>query len=133
MSGLLAGIDPDGTPRLYLTEPSGTHTEWTANAVGKNSSTVKEFLEKNYDKMMENMENAEGAEETISHSSTAHLAIRSLLEVVQTGASSIDVAILTKEPSIAFLSAATIESIIQSIEKEKEAEMERKRRPLIQP
>ena len=106
-----------------------------ANAVGQNASTVREFLEKNYDGMLEHKADVGGqtAKEAVLNSSTTHLAIRSLLEIVQTGASSIDVAVITKEPFITFLSTDTIESIIQSIEKEKEAEMEKKRRPLIQP
>lgn len=35
-----AGFDPDGLPCLYQTDPSGTFSEWTANAIGRNSKTV---------------------------------------------------------------------------------------------
>ena len=27
-SCLIAGFDPDSTPHLYVTDPSGTYTEW---------------------------------------------------------------------------------------------------------
>ena len=48
ISCLITGFDYDGTPRLYQTDPSGTYHEWKANAIGRNTKTVREFLEKNY-------------------------------------------------------------------------------------
>ena len=48
ISCLITGFDYDGTPRLYQTDPSGTYHEWKANAIGRNSKTVWEFLEKSY-------------------------------------------------------------------------------------
>lgn len=37
------GFDPEGKPCLYQTDPSGTFSEWTANAIGRNSKTVRSF------------------------------------------------------------------------------------------
>merc|ERR1739845_286030 len=45
ISCLITGFDYDGTARLYQTDPSGTYHEWKANAIGRNSKTVREFLE----------------------------------------------------------------------------------------
>ena len=85
ISTLLIGFDPNDTrPRLYQTEPSGMYSAWKASAIGRSSQVVREFLEKNYKADM-------SSEETIK------LAIKSLLEVVQTGAKS------TYQPPVASL------------------------------
>lgn len=68
LSTLIVGFDPySGTPALYQTDPSGTFSAWKANATGRNSNSIREFLEKNY-------------KET-SGQETIKLAIRALLEV----------------------------------------------------
>jgi proteasome alpha subunit len=46
---LIAGVDPDGTPRLYETDPSGTVDGWKAVAVGADRGDVQAFLEEQYD------------------------------------------------------------------------------------
>lgn len=68
LSTLIIGFDPyTGAPSLYQTDPSGTFSAWKANATGRNSNSIREFLEKNY-------------KET-SGQETVKLAIRALLEV----------------------------------------------------
>ena len=62
---IIQGFDDDGTARLYQTDPSGTYAEWKANAIGRNAKTVREFLEKNYDK-----------EKVVSKDETVKLAIK---------------------------------------------------------
>lgn len=52
-----------------------------ANAIGRSSKTVREFLEKNY-------------KEDFSREETIKLAIKSLLEVVQTGAKNIEICVM---------------------------------------
>jgi 20S proteasome subunit alpha 4 len=74
ISTLIVGFDKgDKTPRLYQTEPSGIYSAWKANAIGRSSKTVREFLERNH-------------KEDMDREATIQLTIKSLLEVVQTGA-----------------------------------------------
>jgi 20S proteasome subunit alpha 4 len=68
ISTLIVGFDPyTKAPSLYQTDPSGTFSAWKANATGRNSNSVREFLEKNYTE-------TSGIE-------TVKLAVRALLEV----------------------------------------------------
>jgi len=52
-----------------------------ANAIGRSSKTVREFLERNYKEAMDREE-------------TLKLTVKSLLEVVQTGAKNIEIALM---------------------------------------
>ena len=60
----------DGKPKLYQTEPSGAYNEWKANAIGRNASNLREFLEKKWEPEMGNKE-------------AIKLSIETLLEVVE--------------------------------------------------
>lgn len=100
ISTLIVGFDPQDTrPRLYQTEPSGIYSSWKvcgrsdnwrvimliasskANAIGRSSKTVREFLEKNH-------------KDDMSRDEAIKLTIKSLLEVVQTGAKNIEISIM---------------------------------------
>jgi 20S proteasome subunit alpha 4 len=78
----MVGFDYDGTSHLYQTDPSGTYHEWKANAIGRNAKSVREFLEKNYTEEISN-----------SDASCIKLCIRALLEVVQSGAKNVEIAV----------------------------------------
>ena len=54
---------------------------WKACAIGRASKTVREFLEKNYT-------------ENLSRDETIKLTVKSLLEVVQTGAKNIEISVM---------------------------------------
>ncbi|EMR10247.1 hypothetical protein PNEG_01516 [Pneumocystis murina B123] len=115
VSTLIVGFDPnDVVPKLYQTEPAGIYTSWKANSIGKSSKTVREFLEKNY---KENMDRNEAIK----------LAIKSLLEVIQTGSKNIEIAVMSYGKKIEFLTCDDIDAVIKEISAEKEQESNRKK------
>lgn len=83
VSCLIVGFDVSGGPKLFLTEPSGSFSAWQAHAIGKNSKTVTEFLEKHY-------------EEAVENEATLKLAIKALLQVVESGSRNIEVAVMLR-------------------------------------
>ncbi|KAM7524051.1 hypothetical protein LguiA_013953 [Lonicera macranthoides] len=146
LSTLIVGFDPyNDVPSLYQTDPSGTFSAWKANATGRNSNSMREFLEKNY-------------KET-SGQETIKLAIRALLEasicsplhhlisyfiylliftvfsylvranVVESGGKNIEVAVMTKEHGLRQLDEAEIDAIVAEIEAEKAAAEAAKKGP----
>ncbi|XP_058815812.1 proteasome subunit alpha type-7-1 [Topomyia yanbarensis] len=116
ISCLIGGFDYDGMPHLYQTEPSGIYYEWKANATGRAAKTVREFLEKYY--TTEQVETEEGA---------IKLAIKALLEVVQSGQKNLEVAVMKRNQPMQMLDADTIAKYVAIIEKEKEEEAEKKK------
>merc|ERR1712168_667232 len=117
LSALIVGFDYDGTPRLYQTDPSGTYHEWKANAIGRSSKTAQEFLEKNY-----NDEEIESDEYVIK------LALKGLLEVVQTGSKNVELAVMKRGGGMKLLETDEVAKYVAEIEKEKEEEAEKKKK-----
>jgi len=116
ISALITGFDLDGRPHLYQTEPSGTYHEWKANATGRNAKTVREFLEQKY-----------SPEVVSTEEGTVKLAIKALLEVVQSGGKNLEIAIMPRGKTLKMLSVEEIEKIVGDIEKEKEEEAKKKK------
>jgi len=116
ISMLIVGFDYDGTSHLYQTDPSGTYHEWKANAIGRSSKTVQEYLEKNY-----------SDDEVGSDNYVIKLALKALLEVVQTGSKNVELAIMKKGGPMRLLEVDEIEEYVKMIETEKEAEAEKKK------
>ncbi|KAI0480810.1 proteasome component pre6 [Xylariaceae sp. FL0804] len=116
ISTLVVGFDPGNstTPRLYQTEPSGIYSAWKANAIGRSSKTVREFLERNY-------------RDGMDREATIRLAIKSLLEVVQTGAKNIEIAVMAPGKTIEMLPVDDIEGYVKNIEQEKQEEAAKKK------
>lgn len=107
ISTLVVGFDPLGRPALYQTDPSGTYSAWKANAIGRNSKTVREFLEKNYAET--------GGRDTLK------LALRALTEVVEGSSKNIEVALVEREGGLRFLADDEVDSLVKEIEEEKAA------------
>lgn len=115
ISTLIVGFDPLGKPCLYQTDPSGTYSAWKANATGRNSKTVREYLEKNF-------------EET-SGDDTVKLAIKSLMEVVEPGSKNIEIAVMRSDTGLTFLSDEDVDKFTAEIEAEKAAAEAAKKGP----
>eukprot|EP01137_Pigoraptor_chileana_P002291 Opistho-2@40915 len=120
ISTLIMGFDYDGSPRLYQTDPSGIYSAWKASATGRSSKTVREYLEKHYSN-----EVADSDHETVK------LAIKALLEVVQSGSKNIEIAVMRRNQPVQSLDLSEIESLVAEIEKEKEAEAAKKKEPQV--
>lgn len=121
---LIAGFDTnDATPKLYQTEPSGIFNAWKANAIGRSSKTVREFLEKNYESSMD-----AAASDEANEQATVKLTVKALLEVVQTGAKNIEICVVKPQGVVQHLSVAEIQVFVDELEAEKQAEAEKKRK-----
>ncbi|KAI3438232.1 hypothetical protein D9Q98_000669 [Chlorella vulgaris] len=107
ISTLIVGFDPLGRPALYQTDPSGSYSAWKANAIGRNSKTVREYLEKNY-------------AET-SGRETMKLALKALVEVVEGSSKNIEVAVVEKEGGLRFLADDEVDALVKELEEEKAA------------
>ena len=102
------------SPVIYLTEPSGVHSEWKANAIGRGGKTVREFFEKAF-------------VEDLSAADAIKMTVRGLLEVVQTGAANIEIAVMTADNAVKQLSLEEIQAAIDEVENEKAEEAEKRR------
>ena len=85
-----------------------------ANAIGRSAKTVREFLERNHKDGMERDE-------------AIRLAVKSLLEVVQTGARNIEIAVLAPGAALEMLPAEKVEDYVKGIEQEKQEEAAKKK------
>lgn len=85
-----------------------------ANAIGRSSKTVREFLERNH-------------KDDMSRDDTIKLTIKSLLEVVQTGAKNIEIAIMAPGKTMEMLPMEEIESYVKNVEAEKQEEAAKKK------
>ena len=69
---LVGGVENDGTPRLYETDPSGTPYEWKAVAIGGSREDIQRKLEEDYD-------------DALSLGEGVDLALESLAEATEDG------------------------------------------------
>jgi len=104
---LICGFDGQ-KPRIFQTMPSGTHSEWKADAIGRGSKTCRDYIEKHRD------------ESKLSEDGAVRLACASLLEVVEAGSKNIEVAVMRPSQELEFLDGQLVNTICEQIAKEKE-------------
>jgi 20S proteasome subunit alpha 4 len=109
---LVAGFEASGAPCLFQTDPSGTFSAWKAAATGRNSKTVREWLEKHYAEL--------------SGDDAVKLAVRALLEVVEAGSKNIEVAVMRRGQGMQILPDAAVDALVAAIEADKAAEAAKK-------
>jgi len=105
LSTLVAGFSSEGRPQLFHTDPSGTISEWKANATGRNSKAVREWLEKQY-------ADTSGVE-------TVKLALRAVLELVEPTSKNIEIAVVDRE-GLRIMPSDDLDEVVKLIEFEKE-------------
>lgn len=105
ISTFIVGFE-NNEPRLYQTEPSGAYALWKANAIGRNSKNLREYLEKNY-------------KEDMDEKQSIRLAIETLLEVVESS-KNIEISVTYPDNKSHMIDDATIDEYVKQIEKERE-------------
>jgi 20S proteasome subunit alpha 4 len=104
---LVVGFDRDGSSTLYQTNPSGTYSAWKANAIGRNSKAIREFLEKHY------------KEDAATDEGSIKLVVKALLEVVESGAKNLEIAVMRANRELEVLPDEQVEALVKVIEAEK--------------
>jgi 20S proteasome subunit alpha 4 len=75
--------------------------------VGRNSKTVREYLENNY-----------SAESVASEEQAVKLAVKALMEVVESS-KNIEIAVVRNKQAVEFVKEEDLEQVVQTIEREK--------------
>ena len=114
VASLLAGVAGDQSdptkPLLYQTDPAGTHSRWKAQVVGgRNAKSLREFLEKQY-------------HEELSEKECVRLAIQALLEVVDSGAKTMEICVIQRGGVKVNVSEAEVDAVVKEIEAEQQQE-----------
>ena len=114
---LLAGVNDDDKgvrPYLYQTDPAGTHSRWKAQVIGgRNAKSLREFLEKQYQDLDES---------EMTEQKCVRLAVQALLEVVDSGAKTMEVCVVRSGGVKSMLGESELGSIVEEIEAEQQEE-----------
>ena len=95
-------------PYLYQTDPAGTHSRWKAQVIGgRNAKSLREFLEKQY-------------QPDLTQAAAIKLAIQALLEVVDSGAKTMELCVVTTGGVKRMLEEEEIQAIVSDIEAEQQ-------------
>jgi 20S proteasome subunit alpha 4 len=117
---LVAGVNDDDNgirPYLYQTDPAGTHSRWRAQVIGgRNAKSLREFLEKQYQDLKE---------DDLTEQKCVRLAVQALLEVVDSGAKTMQLCVIRERGVKEMLKEEDIQVHVNEIE----ATMEEEKRP----
>jgi len=103
VSLIIGGVDISGSS-LYLTDPSGAYVLYNAVAIGANSDTATEFLEKNYSNDL-----------TLNDAKTLAVAVINLVSEVNEGVNHIKMSQVDSESKqFEFIDPTEIEKLIES-------------------
>ncbi len=106
---IVGGFNNDGSPQLWKSEPSGVCSSWKACSVGRKSKAVLELLEREY-------------KDDMSRDDTIKIALKGLLEAVESGASNIELMVLERDHSSRRLALAELEQLETVLSKERDEE-----------
>merc|ERR1711948_42665 len=103
ISTLIGGFDGNDQPALFQTDPSGAYYAWKATAIGKNSKSVVDFLEKKYTEDMDT-------------NTTVRLALKGLLEVTEASGKNIEVVLIRKDVPIKWFTDDEVEPLVKELD-----------------
>jgi len=114
---LVAGVNDDDNgkrPYLYQTDPAGTHSRWKAQVIGgRNAKSLREFLEKQYQDLKE---------DDLTKQKCIRLAVQALLEVVDSGAKTMEVCVIREGGIKEMLKEESVQIVVDEIEAEQQEE-----------
>jgi 20S proteasome subunit alpha 4 len=114
---LVAGVNDDDNgkrPFLYQTDPAGTHSRWKAQVIGgRNAKSLREFLEKQYQDL---------TEDDLTEQKCVRLAVQALLEVVDSGAKTMELCVIREGGVKEMLKEETVQVVVGEIEAEQQEE-----------
>merc|ERR1711972_457885 len=102
ISTLLGGFTTDGKPELFQTDPAGTYYAWKATAIGKNSKSVVDYLEKKF-------------EEDLDQDATLRLALKGLLEVTEASGKNIEV-VIVKQSGLEWMKEEELDPLLKELD-----------------
>mmetsp|Transcript_5935 Transcript_5935/g.17795 ORF Transcript_5935/g.17795 Transcript_5935/m.17795 type:complete len:254 (+) Transcript_5935:138-899(+) len=113
MTGVNDDKASDGRPYLYQTDPAGTHSRWKAQVIGgRNSKSLREFLEKQ----------VEEKKDAMTEDTCVRMAVQALLEVVDSGAKTMEICVVRRYGKKELLSEEKIDSVVKEIEAEQQTD-----------
>lgn len=114
VSTIIGGFNEDGQPQLWQTDPSGMSASWRAAVIGRNSKTVLDYMEKEY-------------KDNMSRDDCIRFAIKSLLEVVESGSRNVELVIMQHRKT-QYLTDDELAGFVVAVEKEREEAAARRKR-----